>query len=141
MDKNEKQSPAAASSSQEKPRQEKPRPTREEIMERKISMAKEKNTRVAKIDSPLGGIIFNIMRQFDQAYDKFKGKLGEFGGTSHDKGIVYMQKAQEVTLMFSELTEELSKEVGFKYYMPQELQEFQKIQKVADGKKDAPSAG
>jgi hypothetical protein len=102
MDKNEKQSSAATSSLQEKPRQEKPRPTREEIMERKISMAKEKNTRVAKIDSPLGGIIFNIMRQFDQAYDKFKGKLGEFGGTSHDKGIVYMQKAQEVTLMFSQ---------------------------------------
>jgi len=101
-----------------------PRKTREEIIEQKVSMAKERNTRVARIDSTLGSTMFNIMRQFDQSYAKLKGSMGEFGGTSHDKGLTYMQRAHEITLQFSKLAEELSKEVGFRYYTPRELQDF-----------------
>ncbi|MBV5306601.1 MAG: hypothetical protein J0652_07920, partial [Desulfobulbaceae bacterium] len=56
---------------------ERPRMTREEIMEKKISMAKERDCRIMKISSPMGSIIFNVLRQFDQAYANFKGQLGE----------------------------------------------------------------
>ncbi|MBU0665686.1 MAG: recombinase, partial [Proteobacteria bacterium] len=59
---------------------EKKRFTKEEIMERKISMVKERGSRVMKINSPLGSIMFNVLRQFDQAYAHFKGQLGEPGG-------------------------------------------------------------
>jgi hypothetical protein len=112
------------SATKEKAVEVKPRKTREEILEQKVSMAKERNSRVARIDSTLGSTMFNIMRQFDQSYAKLKGSMGEFGGTSHDKGIVYMQRAHEITLQFSALANELSKEVGFKYYVPRELQDF-----------------
>ena len=50
--------------------------TKEEILERKISMVKERGSRVMKINSPLGSIMFNVLRQFDQAYANFKGQLG-----------------------------------------------------------------
>ena len=46
---------------------ERPRMTREEIMEKKISMAKERDSRIMKISSPMGSIMFNVLRQFDQA--------------------------------------------------------------------------
>lgn len=128
MDNNEKQNAAATSMPQENPKLEKPRPTKEEIMEKRISMVKERNARVARIDSPLGGIMFNIMRQFDQAYIKMKGQIGDFGGISIKDGSVYIERASDLTLLFSELTEELSKEVGFKYYVPQELKEVQNTQ-------------
>ncbi len=113
-----------------------PRKTREEILEQKVSMAKERNSRVARIDSTLGSTMFNIMRQFDQSYAKLKGSMGEFGGTSHDKGILYMQRAHEITLQFSALANELSKEVGFKYYVPRELQDFLSHE-AKDANKDA----
>ena len=54
-------------------RQEKKKPTREEILERKMSMARERGSRVLKINSPLGNIMFNVLRQFDMAYPNFAG--------------------------------------------------------------------
>lgn len=104
--------------------QQPPRMTREEVLEKKISIVKERNSRVARIDSSPGGTLFNIMRQFDQAYAKLKGSMGEFGGPSHEVGLAYMTRAQEITLQFSELTEELFKAVNWKYQAPRELQEY-----------------
>lgn len=104
---------------------EKKRFTKEEIMERKISMVKERGSRVMKINSPLGSIMFNVLRQFDQAYAHFKGQLGEPGGISHEEGAALMDEAQKITMAFSEFTGNLSKKVKFKYFMPQELQEMQ----------------
>ena len=46
---------------------EKRRPTREEIIERKMSLARERGSRVLRINSPLGNIMFNVLRQFDMA--------------------------------------------------------------------------
>jgi hypothetical protein len=97
------------------------RPTREEILERKINMARERGARVIKVNSPLGSIMFNVLRQFDQAYASFKGKLGEPGGISHEEGAQMMTKARDVTVEFSDLTKELSKKIGFRYYTPEEL--------------------
>lgn len=104
------------------------RMTREEVLEKKISMVKERNSRVARIDSSPGGTLFNIMRQFDQAYAKLKGSMGEFGGPSHEVGMAYMDRAQEITLQFSDLTEELFKAVKWKYQAPRELMEYNKAQ-------------
>ena len=113
---------------------EKKRFTKEEIMERKISMVKERGSRVMKINSPMGSIMFNILRQFDQAYAHFKGQLGEPGGISHEEGGALMDKVQEITMAFSEYTGQLSKKVKFKYFIPQELQE---MQQTTSGKKKA----
>jgi hypothetical protein len=103
---------------------EKKRFTKEEILERKISMVKERGSRVMKINSPMGSIMFNVLRQFDQAYAHFKGQLGEPGGISHEKGAALMDEARKITMAFSEFTGQLSKQVRFKYYVPQELQEM-----------------
>jgi hypothetical protein len=97
------------------------RPTREEILERKVNMARERGARVIKVNSPLGSIMFNVLRQFDQAYASFKGKLGEPGGISHEDGAQMMARARDITVEFSDLTKELSKEIGFRYYTPEEL--------------------
>jgi hypothetical protein len=113
---------------------DKKRFTKEEIMERKISMVKERGSRVMKINSPMGSIIFNVLRQFDQAYAHFKGQLGEPGGVSHEEGAALMEDVRKNTMAFSELTARLSKKVKFKYYMPQELKEQQQ---ATSGKKDA----
>lgn len=112
---------------------EKKRFTKEEILERKISMVKERGSRVMKINSPLGSIMFNVLRQFDQAYAHFKGQLGEPGGISHEKGAALMDEARKITMAFSEFTGQLSRQVRFKYFVPQELEE---IQQVTDRKKD-----
>ena len=107
--------------------------TKEEILERKISMVKERGSRVMKINSPLGSIMFNVLRQFDQAYAHFKGQLGEPGGISHEEGAALMDEAREITIAFSEYTGNLSKKVRFKYFMPQELQEMRQV--ATKGKK------
>lgn len=101
------------------------RPTREEILERKISMARERGARVIKINSPLGSIMFNVLRQFDQAYANFKGRLGEPGGISYEEGAELMERARQITLEFSDLTKELSGKVEFRYYTPDELMKTQ----------------
>lgn len=105
--------------------QKRPKLSREEILERKISMAKERGSRVIKINSPLGSIMFNVLRQFDQAYANFKGKLGEPGGISYEEGAQMMAKARDITMEFSDLTKELSERVEFRYYTPEELKELQ----------------
>jgi len=106
---------------------EKKRFTKEEILERKISMVKERGSRVMKINSPMGSIMFNVLRQFDQAYAHFKGQLGEPGRISHEKGAALMDEARKITMAFSEFTGQLSKQVRFKYFVPQELEEMRQI--------------
>jgi polyhydroxyalkanoate synthesis regulator phasin len=109
--------------------EQKPRPTREEIVERKVSMAMERDSRIIRINSTLGGIVFNVLRQFDQAYDSFKDQLGEPGKISHEDGKLIMDEILKLTMSFSEQTGKLSRKVNFKYYVPQELQEMQKALK------------
>ena len=103
---------------------EKKRPTREEILERKISMARERGSRVLRINSPLGNIMFNVLRQFDMAYGNFKGQLGEPGGITYEEGAQIMEEAREITIAFSQLTKRLSKKVNFRYFTPQDLREI-----------------
>ena len=117
---------------------EKKKPSWEEIVERKISLARERGARVLKINSPLGSAMFNVLRQFDQAYARFKGQLGEVGGVSHEEGAELMAEAQEITMAFSNFTAKLSKRIRFRYYVPQELKEMQETPMVQI-KEDMPS--
>ncbi len=103
---------------------EKKRPSREEILERKISMARERGSRVLRINSPLGNIMFNVLRQFDMAYGNFKGQLGEPGGITYEEGARIMEEARQITIAFSQLTKRLSRKVNFRYFTPQELKEI-----------------
>jgi hypothetical protein len=101
------------------------KPSPAEIVERKISMAKERGAQVLKVNSPLVSIMLHVLRQFDQAYSHLKGQLGEPGGISHIEGAEFMDEARELTVAFSGLTSRLSRKIRFKYYMPQELKELQ----------------
>lgn len=102
----------------------KKRLTREEFLEKKMSLARERGSRVLRINSPLGNIMFNILRQFDQAYGSFKGKLGEPGGITYEEGSKIMEEAQNITVEFSNLTKRLSKKIHTRYFVPQELKEM-----------------
>lgn len=104
---------------------ERKKPSAEEIVERKINMAKERGAQVLKVNSPLVSIMLHVLRQFDQAYTHLKGQLGEPGGISHIEGAEFMDEAREITVAFSGLTSRLSKKLRFKYYVPQELKEMQ----------------
>ena len=105
---------------------EKRRPTREEIIERKMSLARERGSRVLRINSPLGNIMFNVLRQFDMAYGNLKGQLGEPGGISYEECSRFMDEAREITYAFSKLTKKLSRKVHHRYFIPQELSEVLK---------------
>lgn len=102
------------------------KPSWQEIQEKKISMVKERGSRVMKINSPLGSTMFNILRQFDMAYTHFKARLGEMNGISHVEGEELMDEGRELVMAFSDYTAKLSKRIRFRYYTPREIREFMK---------------
>lgn len=102
------------------------RPSWAEIVERKMKLAQERNTLQMRGNSPLGFTMHHILRQFDQAYARFKGSLGEIGGISHEEGEKLMAEGQEVLLKFNDLTERLSKRVNFRYMPPHVLKKIDK---------------
>ena len=102
------------------------KPSWQEIQEKKISMARERGSRVLKINSPLGSTLFNILRQFDMAYTHFKARLGEMDGISHEEGEELMEEGREIVMAFSDYTARLSKRIRFRYYVPREITEFMK---------------
>jgi hypothetical protein len=106
--------------------EERKRPTREEVLEKKINLAQQRDTRVIQINSPGGNTITNILRQFDKAYSTFKVRLGEPGekGIPYKVGAPLMREATNIIIRFSELTEEISDKINFRYYMPDELKDL-----------------
>lgn len=102
----------------------KPRLSKEELLEKRVKMAKERGSRVARINSPLGHILFNVLRQFDQAYTNLKGRIGEPGGISFEDGAEIMERAGKISYEFSKLTKDLSRKVKFQYFTPDELKAF-----------------
>ena len=96
----------------------------QEIQEKKINMAKERGSRVLKVNSPLGSTMFDILRQFDMAYAHFKARLGEMNGISHEEGEELMAEGREIVMAFSDYTARLSKRIRFRYYTPREIDAF-----------------
>ena len=113
-------------------KQEKKKPSWQEIQEKKISMVKERGARVLKVNSPLGSTMFYILRQFDMAYANFKARLGEMDGISHEEGEELMAEGREIIIAFSDYTAKLSKRIRFRYYTPREIDEFMKTAKDID---------
>ncbi len=108
------------------------KPSWQEIREKKINMAKERGSRVLKLNSPLGSTMFNILRQFDMAYTHFKARLGEMDGISHEEGEQLMAEGREIVMAFSEYTARLSKRIRFRYYTPREIEAFMKSEQVEE---------
>ena len=106
---------------------EKQRLSPQEIQERKISLVKERGSRVLLINSPLGATLCNILRQFDLAYANFKGRLGEMGGISYEEGEVLMAEGREVVMAFSDFTDKLCRRIHFRYYTPREIEEYLRV--------------
>ena len=104
--------------------EEKQRLSPQEIQERKISLVKERGSRVLLINSPLGSTLCTILRQFDLAYANFKGRLGEMGGISYEEGEVLMAEGREVVMAFSDFTDKLCRRIHFRYYTPREIEEY-----------------
>ncbi|WP_136810674.1 recombinase [Desulfosediminicola flagellatus] len=102
------------------------KPSWQEIQEKKINMAKERGSRVLKVNSPLGSTMFDILRQFDIAYAHFKARLGEMDGISHEEGEELMAEGREIVMAFSDYTARLSKRIRFRYYTPREIDAFMK---------------
>ena len=100
------------------------RPSRQEIQERKINLAKERGSRVLLINSQLGSIMCNILRQFDMAYANFKGRMGEMGGVSFEEGLALIDEGRDIVLRFSDFTDRLSGKINFRYYTPHEIEEY-----------------
>jgi hypothetical protein len=100
------------------------KPSWQEIQEKKINMAKERGSRVLKVNSPLGSTMFDILRQFDMAYAHFKARLGEMDGISHEEGEELMAEGREIVMAFSDYTARLSKRIRFRYYIPREIDAF-----------------
>ena len=105
---------------------ERKRLTREEIIEKKINMAQQRDTRVIQISSPGGSTIINILQQFDKAYSTFKVRLGEVGerGIPYEAGAPLMREATNIIIRFSDLTEEIAHKISFKYYVPDEIKDL-----------------
>ncbi len=101
------------------------RPNWQEIQERKINLVKERGSRVLLINSQLGSIMCNVLRQFDMAYANFKGRIGEMGGVSYEEGIALIDEGREIVMQFSNFTAKLSKKIDFRYYTPHEIEEYQ----------------
>ena len=100
------------------------RPSRQEIQERKINLAKERGARVLLINSQLGSIMCNILRQFDMAYANFKGRMGEMGGVSFEERLALIDEGRDIVLRFSDFTDKLSGKINFRYYTPHEIEEY-----------------
>ena len=101
------------------------RPNWQEIQERKINLVKERGSRVLLINSQLGSIMCNVLRQVDMAYANFKGRIGEMGGVSYEEGIALIDEGREIVMQFSNFTAKLSKKIDFRYYTPHEIEEYQ----------------
>ena len=82
------------------------RPNWQEIQERKINLVKERGSRVLLINSQLGSIMCNVLRQFDMAYANFKGRIGEMGGVSYEEGIALIDEGREIVIIGSFRTDQ-----------------------------------
>jgi len=99
----------------------------QENQERKINLVKEKGSRVMRVNSPIGSTMFSILRQFDQAYANFKGRLGEMGGITYEEGAALMEEGREIMVAFSDFTARLSRKVKFRYFVPEEIEDYVRL--------------
>ena len=115
--------------------EKKPRPSWQEMQEKKIKLINARGSRVLLCNSPLSSTMFNILRQFDMAYLHFKGRIGEMGGISHVEGEALVDEGREIVMAFSDFTGKLCQRVRFRYYTPREIEEYLKTTETPEADK------
>ena len=97
------------------------KPATDKIIEKKITLAGQRNTRVVTVDASISGVIATALRQFDTAYTNFKKRLGEYNGITYEEGEEFIRQGQKIALEFSDFTEQLCSLINYKYYPPRGL--------------------
>ncbi len=69
----------------------------------------------------MGIKMFNIVRQFDMAYIKFKSQWGELDGIPEEEALVLRDNALDAVRAFSDFMSRFSGQVDFKCYPPKGL--------------------
>ena len=101
---------------------ERRRLTKEEIqgkIDKKVALAQQRDAQVIQISTYRGNTMTNILRQFDKAYSTFKVRLGEPGerGIPYKEGAPLMRETTNIIIRFSELTEEISDKINWRFLL------------------------
>ena len=92
----------------------------------KMKMAKERNTRFMRVNSPLGKIIHNIVKQFEMGYERLKFQMMEFNGVSIEEATEIIHEAHDIAIRLNRLAERVAGLTGLKYYIPRDLEAYMK---------------
>jgi hypothetical protein len=91
---------------------------KEEFKVKKKTVTRGNRAKTIEMESALGIKMFNIVRQFDMAYIKFKSQWGELDGIPEEEALVLRDNALNAVREFSNFMSQFSERVDFKYYPP-----------------------
>jgi hypothetical protein len=94
---------------------------KQEIRVKKKTVSRGSRAKAIEMESALGIKMFNIVRQFDMAYIKFKNQWEELDGIPEDEAMVLRDNALDAVREFSDFMSRFSERVDFKYYPPRGL--------------------
>ena len=94
---------------------------KQEISIKKKTVSRGSRAKTVEMESALGIKMFNIVRQFDMAFIKFKSQWGELDGIPEDEALVLKDEALNAVREFSNFMSRFSERVDFKYYPPKGL--------------------
>ncbi len=94
---------------------------KQEIRIKKKTVSRGSRAKTIEMESVLGIKMFNIVRQFDMAYIKFKSQWGELDGIPEEEAMVLRDDALNAVREFSDFMSRFSEQVDFKYYPPKGL--------------------
>ncbi len=94
---------------------------KQEIRVKKKTVSRGSLAKTIEMESALGITMFNIVRQFDMAYNKLKSRWGELDGIPEEDALVLKDEALNAIREFSDFMSRFSERVDFKYYPPKGL--------------------
>ena len=94
---------------------------KQEIKVTKKTVSRGSRAKTIEMESALGIKMFNIVRQFDMAYIKFKNQWEELDGLPEEEAMVLKDEALNAVREFSNFMSRFSEQVDFKYYPPKGL--------------------
>lgn len=89
-----------------------------EKLEKKLSMAKERNSRVVFVNSPFTHKVLDVLQQSDRAYSRARARMGMPGGLTFDEAIALLNDYHEAAIKLAEASEKLCKASGISFRMP-----------------------
>ena len=91
---------------------------KQEIRIKKKNVSRGSRAKTIEMESALGIKMFNIVRQFDMAYIKFKSRWGELDGIPEEEALALKDNALNAVREFSDFMSRFSERVDFTYYPP-----------------------